>query len=398
MSTIETAIEIRPFHVEVPEEELADLRRRIAATRWPTKELVDDRSQGVQLATMQELARYWDDRLRLAQGRGEAERAAAVHDRDRRGRHPLHPRQVAARGRAAADHDARLARLGDRAARDRRPAHRPDRARRPRRGRVRPGAAVPARLRLLGRADRARLERRPRRAGLGGADAPPRLHPLRRPGRRRGRRRHRRDGPPGARGAARHPHELARDGRWPAASAGGVRAGTRGGRRSSPHSGRAASATSWSRPRGRRRSATPCWIHPSPWPPGCSTTTRTATTRSPAPSSTGSPRAISPGPHPRQHHAVLADRHRRLGGPVVLGERTSPGQARAAGQAPPPVSLPVGFTTFPGEIWRAPRSWVEKAYPNLTYFNEVDKGGHFAAWEEPELFSTEMRAAFRPLR
>jgi pimeloyl-ACP methyl ester carboxylesterase len=72
--------------------------------------------------------------------------------------------------------------------------------------------------------------------------------------------------------------------------------------------------------------------------------------------------------------------------------------ALAAGQAPPEVSLPVGFTTFPGEIWRSPRSWVEKAYPNLTYFNEVDRGGHFAAWEEPELFATEIRAAFSPLR
>jgi pimeloyl-ACP methyl ester carboxylesterase len=72
--------------------------------------------------------------------------------------------------------------------------------------------------------------------------------------------------------------------------------------------------------------------------------------------------------------------------------------ALAAGQAPPVVSLPVGFTTFPGEIFRAPRSWVEKLYPNLIYFNEVDKGGHFAAWEEPELFATEVRAAFRPLR
>ncbi len=70
----------------------------------------------------------------------------------------------------------------------------------------------------------------------------------------------------------------------------------------------------------------------------------------------------------------------------------------AAGHAPPQVSLPVGFSTFPGEIFRAPRSWVEKAYPNVTYFNEVDKGGHFAAWEEPELFSQELRAAFRSLR
>ena len=60
-------------------------------------------------------------------------------------------------------------------------------------------------------------------------------------------------------------------------------------------------------------------------------------------------------------------------------------EAAAAGQAPPDVSLPVGFTTFPGEVFAAPRSWVEKAYPNLAYFNEVDQGGHFAAWEEPEV-------------
>jgi pimeloyl-ACP methyl ester carboxylesterase len=72
--------------------------------------------------------------------------------------------------------------------------------------------------------------------------------------------------------------------------------------------------------------------------------------------------------------------------------------AAAAGQAPPEVSIPVGFTTFPGEIYRAPRSWVEKVYPRLAYFNEVDKGGHFAAWEEPELFTAEIRAAFRSLR
>jgi pimeloyl-ACP methyl ester carboxylesterase len=72
--------------------------------------------------------------------------------------------------------------------------------------------------------------------------------------------------------------------------------------------------------------------------------------------------------------------------------------ARAAGQAPPAVSVPVGFTTFPGEIFAAPRSWVETVYPNPAYFNEVDRGGHFAAWEEPQLFSAEVRAAFSSLR
>ena len=62
------------------------------------------------------------------------------------------------------------------------------------------------------------------------------------------------------------------------------------------------------------------------------------------------------------------------------------------------ISLPVAVTVFPGEIYQAPRSWTESSYRKLIYFNEVDKGGHFAAWEEPELFARELRAAFRSLR
>jgi pimeloyl-ACP methyl ester carboxylesterase len=72
--------------------------------------------------------------------------------------------------------------------------------------------------------------------------------------------------------------------------------------------------------------------------------------------------------------------------------------AVASGQKPPKLSLPVAFTVFPDELFKAPRKWAEKVYPKLTYFNEVDEGGHFAAWEVPELFTTEMRAAFRSLR
>jgi len=72
--------------------------------------------------------------------------------------------------------------------------------------------------------------------------------------------------------------------------------------------------------------------------------------------------------------------------------------AQAAGKAPPAVTIPVGFTTFPDEIFRAPRSWVEQSYPSLVYFNEADKGGHFAAWEQPEVFATEIRATFRSVR
>ncbi|WP_249998314.1 epoxide hydrolase family protein [Actinoplanes sp. M2I2] len=73
--------------------------------------------------------------------------------------------------------------------------------------------------------------------------------------------------------------------------------------------------------------------------------------------------------------------------------------APAAGRPPLPAPrVPVGFSTFPGEIWRTPRSWAEVSYPTLNYFGVAERGGHFAAWEEPELFAAQLRAAFRPLR
>jgi pimeloyl-ACP methyl ester carboxylesterase len=62
------------------------------------------------------------------------------------------------------------------------------------------------------------------------------------------------------------------------------------------------------------------------------------------------------------------------------------------------VTIPVAVSVFPGEQYQAPRSWTERAYPNLIYYNQVDKGGHFAAWEQPQLFTEELRAAFRSLR
>ena len=62
------------------------------------------------------------------------------------------------------------------------------------------------------------------------------------------------------------------------------------------------------------------------------------------------------------------------------------------------ISVPVAVTVFPGEIYQAPKSWTERSYPNLIYFNEVKKGGHFASWEEPQLFAEELRAAFKSLR
>jgi pimeloyl-ACP methyl ester carboxylesterase len=76
------------------------------------------------------------------------------------------------------------------------------------------------------------------------------------------------------------------------------------------------------------------------------------------------------------------------------------GQAAAAAAGPPrpEMRLPAGFTTFPGEIFQAPRSWAEKLYPDLIYFHQAERGGHFAAWEQPQLFCEELRAAFRTLR
>lgn len=76
------------------------------------------------------------------------------------------------------------------------------------------------------------------------------------------------------------------------------------------------------------------------------------------------------------------------------GRSVTNAMAQKAGE----ISLPVAITVFPGEVYRAPETWARRAYRNLVYFNEVDRGGHFAAWEEPDLFAEELRAAFRTLR
>jgi len=62
------------------------------------------------------------------------------------------------------------------------------------------------------------------------------------------------------------------------------------------------------------------------------------------------------------------------------------------------ISLPVAITVFGEDAYRPPETWARRAYPSLTYFHEVEKGGHFASWEQPELFAAELRSAFRPLR
>jgi hypothetical protein len=103
-----------------------------------------------------------------------------------------------------------------------------------------------------------------------------------------------------------------------------------------------------------------------------------------------------PRPHPRQRHALLAGRHRRLGRPLVLGERTSPSRRRRPD--PSPCHPPGRLQRLPRRDLQAPRSWVQIGYPTLMYYNKPARGGHFAAWEEPQLFSEQLRAALRSLR
>ena len=128
-TAVETATEIRPFHVDVPDEDLADLRRRIAETRWPEKETVADETQGVRLATIQALVRYWGTGYDF--GRVEARLNAFpqfLTEIDGLDIHFIHV--PLAPGRAADHHHARLARLRDRDAERHRPADRPNGPRR----------------------------------------------------------------------------------------------------------------------------------------------------------------------------------------------------------------------------------------------------------------------------
>ena len=192
------AAAIRPFTVEIPEAEIEALRARVAATRWPHKELVDDWSQGVQLAMLQELARYWATDYDWRKCEAELNALPQFKTEIDGLGHPLHPRQsrhenalplIITHGWPGSV----IEMLGVVGPLTDPTAH----------GGKREDAfhlvhPVAARLRLLRPASRGRLGPRPRRAGVGGADQPARLHPLRRPGRRSGRWRHRCDG------AARH--------------------------------------------------------------------------------------------------------------------------------------------------------------------------------------------------
>jgi pimeloyl-ACP methyl ester carboxylesterase len=395
--TVETVTEIRPFRIEIPEEQLEDLRRRIAATRLPSKELVRDRSQGVQLATIQELARYWttDYDWRACEARLNA-LPQFVTEIDGVEIHFIHVKSR---------HEDALPLIMTHGW---------------------PGSVVEL-LEVVGPLTDPTAH---------GGDAEEAFHLVL-------------PSVPGY-GLSGEPTELGWDnGRTARAWAELMR--RLGYTRYVAQGGDVGAIVTDAM--GRQAPEGLAGIHtnllvttlgaPTP-PPGDTEEERAALDAIKAFRTGGYGYFLEQSTRPQTiGYALLdspvalaawmldhdTDSYHKISRAFVDGEpagnltrdhivdnitlywltgtgasaarwywELAQAQARAAGQAPPAVSLPVGFTTFPDEIFRAPRSWVEWSYPNVGYFNEAAKGGHFAAWEEPELFSREIRAAFKSLR
>jgi pimeloyl-ACP methyl ester carboxylesterase len=396
-TTVETASRIRPFHIDIPEDELADLRRRIAAARWPSRELVADRSQGVQLATIQELARYWatDYDLRRCEARLNALPqftteidGVDIHFIHVKSRHedalPLimthgWPGSViellevvgpltdptAHGGRAEDAFHLVLPSL---------PGY--GFSGEPTEVGWDPGRTASAWAELMHRLGYTRYVAQGGDVGAAVTDAMGR------------------QAPQGLLGI--HMNllvaALAIADQLPAESE---------QERAALNALATFRATGFgyfleqaTRPQTIGYALLDSPVALAAWMLDHDTDSYYKISRA------------FLGGQPAGH--LTRD---RIVDNVTLYWLTGTGasaarsywengraQALAAGQAPPEVSLPVGFTTFPDEIFSAPRSWAEQVYPSLSYFNEVDRGGHFAAWEEPELFSDEIRAAFRSLR
>ena len=395
-STVQTGINVHPFQVEIPNEVLDDLRRRIAATRWPTKELVQDRSQGVQLATIQELARYWTTDYDF--GRVEARLNALpqfVTEIDGVDVHFIHVRS---------EHENALPLIMTHGW---------------------PGSVIE----LI---DSVGPLTDPTAHGGSAGDAFHLVLPSL----------------PGY-GLSGEPIEIGWDlGRTARAWAELMR--RLGYTRYVAQGGDVGAGVTDAM--GRQAPEGLIGIHTNLLVPALGGTMPTDTDEERAAaaqiatfSRSGNGYFVEMATRPQTiGYALLdspialaawmidhdTDAYRKIARAFVdeqpsgnltrdhildnitlywlTGTGASAARsyweaygpdAPAAGLKPlPPPAIPFGFTTFPGEIWRTPRSWAEASYPNVIYFHEVDKGGHFAAWEEPELFSTEIRAAFRSLR
>jgi pimeloyl-ACP methyl ester carboxylesterase len=395
--SVETATEIRPFQLDIPEEQLAELRRRIEATRWPSGELVDDRSQGVQLATMQALARYWTTEYHF--GRLEARLNALpqfMTEIDGLDIHFIHVRSP---------HEDALPLIMTHGW---------------------PGSVIE----LL---DTVGPLTDPTAHGSDAADAFHLVLPS----------------VPGY-GLSGEPAELG----WDSdriARAWAELMDRLGYSRYVAQGGDVGQAVTDAM--GRQAPAGLLGIHinvlaaalvvgdqlpaESEEERAAHDALNTFTTdgiagvveQSTRPQTLGYSLLDSPVAMAAWMLDHDTDSYYKIARAFVDGEpvgnltrdnivdnitlywltRTGASAPRwfweagraaaaAAGQTPPAVSVPVAFTTFPGELWAAPRSWVEVVYPDLAYYNWVDRGGHFAAWEEPELFSGELRDAFRSLR
>jgi pimeloyl-ACP methyl ester carboxylesterase len=395
-TTVETATEIRPFHIEIPEAQIDDLRRRIAQTRWPSNELVADRSQGVQLRTLQELARYWgtDYDWRKAEAKLNALPQFKT-EIDGVEIHFIHVKSqqedalplimthgwpgsviellevvgpltdpTAHGGRAEDAFDLVLPSI---------PGY--GFSGEPTEVGWGPARVAPAWAELMHRLGYIRYVAQGGDVGASITDAMGRLAP---------------EGLVGI-----HTNLLVT----------GLGGGDHPSDTEEEKAALAALATF-------RASGFGYFLEQATRPQ----TIGYALLDSPVALAawmldhdTDSYYKIShafvdgePAGNLTQDHILDNITLYWLTGTGASAARSywesGRAQALAAGQAPPEVSIPVGFTTFPDEIFQAPRSWVEQGYPNLTYFNKAERGGHFAAWEEPELFSSEVRAAFGSLR
>ena len=389
---------IRPFSINVSQDVLTDLKRRLAATRWPEQETVADRSQGVQLATMKALVSYWQTHHDWRKVRGQAERPATIRHQDRWAGHPFHSRPFEASERLAGHRHPRMARLDHRAAEDYRSVDRSYGAWWKGGGRVRSGDPFAARLWVFRKADHDRLGSHPHRTRLDCADEAAGIHAVCRAGRRLGECRHRADGAAGASGIDRHAHQYAGDRPGRRCEGAPVRRAAAGrplSGRESAHGTSSISSTSTAsatprRWRTVRRHCTRLRIHRSAWPHGCSITMLAVC-------------ALIARVFNGQTEGLTRD---DILDNVTLYWLTNTAvssarlywESKLAFFAPKGVPVPIAVSVFPDEIYAAPRSWTEKAYPKLIYYNRLPKGGHFAAWEQPESFVTELRAAFRSLR
>jgi len=398
-STVDTATEIRPFQFEVPQQEIDELRRRIAATRWPSRELVDDRSQGVQLATAQELARYWttDYDMRRCEGRLNElpQFKTEIDGVDVHFIHVKSPHENALPLIMTHGWPGSVVELLETVGPLTDPAAHGGRAEdafdlvlpsipgyglsaEPTELGWGPGRVAQAWAKLMQRLGYARYVAQGGDVGSQVTDAMGRQAP---------------DGLIGI-----HTNLLT-----PALGNAEALTGSPPSEeeRAALDALAAFRATGFgyfveqaSRPETIGYALLDSPVALAAWMLDHDTDSYQKIARA----------FVDGQPSGNLTRDNIVDNVTLywLTGTGASAARSywEAGQAqiRAAGQAPPPVSIPAGFTTFPGEIWRTPRSWVDKAYPNVIYFNEVDRGGHFAAWEEPQLFSEEMRAAFMPLR